>query len=195
MAYTKAFEEAINHAMREEVGPNWKLTAEAQAGLISTRAQRSAVGYVNDPVDRGGETKYGIAKNANPNLNIATLNWEQAKGVYYKNYWLSGSCHKLPARLAVLHLDGCINHGPGRANTFLQRAVGVPSDGAIGPVTLAAVDKYTELSICKSICDQREYFYKAIIRNDPKQIKFLKGWMGRIERIRALVLDPKKSFD
>ena len=31
-------------------------------------------GYVNDPDDPGGETKYGIAKKSNPDVDIKTLN-------------------------------------------------------------------------------------------------------------------------
>ena len=30
-------------------------------------------GYVNDPDDPGGETKYGIAKNSNPDVDIKDL--------------------------------------------------------------------------------------------------------------------------
>ena len=35
-------------------------------------------GYVDDPVDRGGETKYGISKRSYPDLDIANLTLEQA---------------------------------------------------------------------------------------------------------------------
>ena len=39
-------------------------------------------GYVNDPRDSGGETKYGIAKKFYPNLDIKNLTVEQAKAIY-----------------------------------------------------------------------------------------------------------------
>ncbi len=39
-------------------------------------------GLVNDPNDPGGETKYGISKRAYPELDIANLTLEQAKGIY-----------------------------------------------------------------------------------------------------------------
>ena len=35
-------------------------------------------GYVNDPHDRGGETKYGISKRAHNDVNIKTLTVENA---------------------------------------------------------------------------------------------------------------------
>lgn len=65
--YTNAFEKAIDHAMLYEVGGFWNVNHPAVArGLIDTSANRKAVGYVNDPDDRGGETKFGVARNANP---------------------------------------------------------------------------------------------------------------------------------
>ena len=36
-------------------------------------------GYVNDPDDAGGETKYGIAKRWYPDVDIKNLTKEQAK--------------------------------------------------------------------------------------------------------------------
>ena len=44
-------------------------------------------GYVNDPNDPGGETKYGIAKNSHPNVDIANLTLDQAKAIYKTEYW------------------------------------------------------------------------------------------------------------
>lgn len=193
--YTVSFSKAVDHAMLYEVGGFWSLTPDAEAGLIETKEQRRACGYVNDPDDRGGETKYGIAKNANPDLDIAGLDWAAAQRVYYKKYWLLGDCDKLPSRLAALHFDGCVNHGVGRAAKFLQTAVGATADGDIGPATLNLVSLYDEISICNNICDQRENFYKRIVEKNPSQEKFLKGWLRRIEEMRAFVTDPECAFD
>lgn len=44
-------------------------------------------GYVNDKYDAGGETKFGISKRAYPDLDIINLTIEQAKDIYYKDYW------------------------------------------------------------------------------------------------------------
>lgn len=193
--YTRAFEEAVNHAMLYEVGGHWRLTPEVEAGLISTSAQRRAVGYVNDPDDTGGETKFGVAKNANPDLNIKTLTWAQAKAVYYTRYWIEGSCDRLPARIAVLHFDGCVNHGVGRANRFLQRALGVADDGIIGKITVEVSFNQDDIEVCSRICDQRENFYRDIVARRPNQQKFLKGWLRRINEMRDFVCDPGRDFE
>jgi len=194
--YTNAFERAIDHAMLYEVGGGWNVNHPAvEHGLIDTAANRKAVGYVNDPDDRGGETKFGVARNANPDLNITQLTWDQAKAVYYVRYWLAGRCDALPARAAVLHFDSCVNHGIKRANMFLQRAVGVNPDGVVGAVTLAKARTLPTISLCNNICDQRVQFYKQIVANNPTQGKYLNGWLRRITEMRAFVTNPAISFD
>jgi len=195
MAYSKAFENACSHAMLYEVGGFWDVTNPAVSqGLITTAANRKAVGYVNDPDDRGGETKFGVAKSANPDLNITQLTWEQAESVYFLRYWLAGKCDQLSARLAVLHFDGCVNHGVTRANQFLQRAAGVNDDGNIGPVTLAKIRTLNETNMLNSVCNQRVAFYKAIVASNPSQAKYLTGWLRRVSEVQAYVLNPKISF-
>lgn len=190
--FSDAFNDAVNHAMLYEVGGFWKLTPDVEAGLIGTRAQRKAVGYVDDPYDNGGETKFGVAKNANPDLNIRRLTWEQAKEVYYRRYWINGSCDKLPARVAILHFDGCVNHGVGRANKFLQRALNVGVDGVIGPITAGKAHKSDQIALCKDICLQRAEFYRAIVRNNPSQGRYINGWMRRIDEMSLYVSNPTR---
>lgn len=182
--FTDLFEFALDHAMLYEVGGFWQLTPEVEAGLIETREQRRAVGYVDDPLDAGGETKYGVAKNGNPDLDITSLDWTGAKDVYFRKYWLAGSCDKLPPRIAVLHFDCCVNHGITRAGKFLQEAVGVDVDGVIGDETLAAVEEQDPMAICNFICDIRSDFFNGIVQRKPNQKRFLNGWLRRCEEMR-----------
>ncbi len=192
--YTNAFEQAVNHVMLYEVGGFWKLTPDVEAGLITTAAQKRAVGYTNDPHDNGGETKYGVAQNANHDINVNKLNWAGAKEVYYRRYWLNGSCDKLSGRVAVLHFDGCVNHGVGRANKFLQKALGVVDDGVIGPATIQQANKLDPMDVCKSICAQRTAFYKDIVARNPSQGRYLGGWLRRIDEMYVYTTDPAAKF-
>src|SRR5205085_1305345 len=111
----------------------------------------------------GGETKFGVAKNANPDLNISTLTYAQAKDVYYKRYWIPGHSDSLSTRVSILHFDGCVNNGLSQAAKFLQRAAGVTDDGAIGSGTLKAANSINDIDLCNKICDQRRKFYENII--------------------------------
>lgn len=188
--YTTAFELAVDHAMLYEVGGFWNVNAPGAKDGTNKRAS----GYVNDPVDPGGETKYGIAKNANPSVNIEKLTWDDAKNIYYNKYWLPAKCDKLNGRIAMLHFDSSVNHGLSRAAKFLQRAVGVDDDGVIGPDTLAAVATKSPIDVCNAICDQRVKFYNDIVKNKPTQAKYLAGWLRRVDEMRKLTTDPKKTF-
>lgn len=189
MTQPTVFEKSLSHAMLYEVGGFWNLDSPGvREGLITTAAQRKACGYVNDPTDRGGETKYGIAKNANPDLDIAALDWEGAKRIYMKRYWFPADCEDIAAyglpRLALLHFDGAVNHGVGRACVLLQQALNVPADGDIGPATMFALSSVNELATVDKICALRASFYRNIVESDPSQAKYLTGWMRRIDEIK-----------
>jgi len=68
-------------------------------------------GYVNDPDDAGGETKYGIAKRWYPNVDIKNLTKEQAKKIYHTDYWRRGKCDDVPPQLRHIYFDMCVNFG------------------------------------------------------------------------------------
>lgn len=193
--YTTAFESAIDHAMLYEVGGHWDLSAPgAIDGLIDTKAHRVACGYTNDPDDNGGETKYGIAKNANPHVDVTNLDWEGAKEIYFRNYWLNSKCDKMDGRVAALQFDGAVNHGAGQASKFIQRAIGVNDDGAIGPVTLAAMAQIDPIELCNAVCDMRVEFYHNIVDKKPKQAKYLNGWLRRVKEMREFTTDLENNF-
>lgn len=195
MTYTSAFEKAVDHTMLYEVGGFWNVAHPAvKMGLIDTEAHRRAVGYTNDPVDAGGETKFGIAKRANPTVDIAKLTWEGAVAIYYSHYWLKGKCDRLPANIAVLHFDGCVNFGVGQAVKFLQRSVSVQVDGAIGEITIDAARMLNQITVCNTICDQRDNYYKQIVFNKPAQGRFLKGWLRRNAEMREFSTNPANKF-
>ena len=192
--YSSTFEKAVDHLMLYEVGSAWKLTPAAEAGLIDTPQNRKACGYTNDPSDHGKETKYGISKSANPDINVTTLTWTNAKDVYNKRYWIPCKCEVLPTRIAALAFDSAVNHGVSKSAKFVQKAVGAVPDGIIGELTLKRVAAADEIYVCNSICDQRIAVYLAIIDNDATQEKYKNGWLRRVEEMRKYVTDLNTKF-
>ena len=177
------FEEALLFSMKYEVGPAFKLDADTKKGLIGTPEQRRKVGYVNDPDDRGGETKFGVAANANPGVDISALDWAGATEIYEQKYWNAGKCDKLPEKVAFAHFDACINHGTKGAAVLLQQALGVTADGNIGPGTLGAVAKLSPEFLVKAMLEKRRAQFKFICMKNPSQSKFLAGWLARCDSI------------
>jgi len=96
-------------------------------------------GYVNDPADPGGETRYGISKRAHPDVDIKSLTLDQAKDIYLRDYWQPASCDRMPERIGHLVFDAAVHHGVRVAIKLLQRALRVADDGLIGTVTLGQI--------------------------------------------------------
>ena len=189
MDFDNKYIEAFNHAMIYEVGGFWNPNdSDTIKGLCATKEQKKKVGYVNDPDDPGGETKYGIAKNANSDVNIQTLDLPLAMQIYYNRYWTAGRCDKMPDALSILHFDGCVNHGITNASKFLQRALGVIDDGVIGNVTLDFLAKADQQQVINNVMKQREIFYKRIVERKPTSQKFLNGWLRRISEVGRFTL-------
>ncbi|RMF77894.1 MAG: hypothetical protein D6744_10775, partial [Planctomycetota bacterium] len=96
-------------------------------------------GYVNDPDDPGGETKFGISRRAYPDVNIADLTESQAAEIYRRDYWDKVRGDELPDPVAHCVFDCAVNQGVSRAIKWMQEVAGTAADGIIGPQTLAAV--------------------------------------------------------
>jgi lysozyme family protein len=133
-------------------------------------------GYVNDPRDPGGETKFGISKRAYPQVDIKNLSLDAAKAIYKRDYWDRAQCDKLPPQLAYLLFDAAVNSGIGQAIRFLQRAVNLADDGVLGPLTLAAVQRMDAESVASRYLGQRLEFMTKLSSWDT----FGKGWARRI---------------
>lgn len=137
-------------------------------------------GYVNNPKDPGGETKYGISARAYPDLDIAKLSESDAKVIYREDYWDKIKGDDLPYPLALVTFDAAVNSGRNRASKWLQYAVyAEPIDGIIGSKTVAASQlayKENPVGSVGRCIHQRQQFIRSI-RTYPT---FRKGWERRI---------------
>ena len=68
-------------------------------------------GYVNNPADPGGETKYGISKRQYPNIDIKNLSLQQARDIYQRDYWNTHDLDSLEYGKALLVFDTAVNGG------------------------------------------------------------------------------------
>lgn len=135
-------------------------------------------GYVNDPDDAGGETKYGISKRSYPDVDIAALTMAEAADIYERDYWDAVKAGQLPPALRLPVFDMAVNMGTNRAIRIMQEAVGATPDGIIGPKTLQAAWAMNEAAQ-KSLLRHRVDFYVGLVERKPSQIKFLRGWLRR----------------
>ena len=138
-------------------------------------------GYVNDPDDPGGETKYGISKKAYPDEDIKELTVERAKELYKRDYWDRYRTGDLPDRLRHIYVDMCINMGGGRAIKILQEACNsknsnkIDVDGGMGPMTIKSSASVEEFRLRAF----RVLYYAELIMKKPNLAKYWVGWFRR----------------
>jgi lysozyme family protein len=119
-------------------------------------------GYVNDPADPGGETKYGISKRAYPALNIREITQDAAEKIYESDYWLKCKCDKMPYPVALLVFDTAVNMGTCAAVKLLQQALNINPDGIPGSETLSTVSKMDEQALSVRFCALRMQRYTTL---------------------------------
>lgn len=187
----------------------------AKEAILLTINKYEGHTYTNNPLDRGGPTKYGITlatlrryygSNKITAEDVKNLTLDQAVSVYRKLFWKDLGIGLLPLELQHITFDMCVLHGEGRGPKLLQKAIrnlfgDRPAiDGAIGPKTAAAckaaLAKWSEKEVIQSIVDVRVKFMNGIVANDPSQKTFINGWLTRANSFLAatpLIYVPKEK--
>jgi lysozyme family protein len=114
-------------------------------------------GYVNNPKDPGGETRWGISKRAYPSVDIRALTRDDAIAIYYRDYWLPIQCDALPFAVAVVLFDIHVNGG--HPVKWLQQALGITADEILGPATIAAANKFYDPGLLAARILRRRVLY------------------------------------
>lgn len=149
-------------------------------------------GYVNDPVDKGGATNMGVTiatwrqvgydKDSDGDIDwedIKLLTKEDFKKVLrlYWDRWRGDQI--INQSIANILVDWV--WGSGKWGIIIpQRLLGVKQDGLVGPATLSVLNSQNQEELFKKIFAHRIQFLNDIVRNNPSQKKFLKGWLNRL---------------
>lgn len=165
-------------------------------------------GYVNDPDDPGGATKYGVTlatmKRLGLDLNrdgvvserdVKVLSPEKAAEIYVKHYFEDPHINALPEAVQASVFDMQVNAGA-NAIRILQQLLGrmgqgVAVDGALGPQTIAAAQAASapdpQLFADAYGIARRNYYYELADRR-PQSRKYATtkkgtkgGWILRAE--------------
>lgn len=161
-------------------------------------------GYVNDPRDAGGETKYGITKKValahGYTGRMQDLPRELAFDIYYADYISGPRFDQVFAAgyemLAEELIDTGVNMGPSKASEFLQDWLTALNnqgklypdlvvDGAIGPRTISALKSLgahrgvaTTDKVLTSACNSSQAVrYLQLAKGKESQEAFLWGWL------------------
>ncbi len=142
---------------------------------------------VDDPDDNGGLTKWGISKNAHPELSdddIRNLTKEKAKAIYKRKYWDLAAARSLPAFVRLSVFDACVHHGVPGGPKLMQKAANVDLarlevDGVIGPLSQKAIKKLDPKSFVINLSMQRLRLFQ---RHEDYE-KYGNGWTKRLFKV------------
>ena len=147
-------------------------------------------GYVDNPKDPGGATNLGCTKavweewigHPVTKDDIKALTPSDVMPLYKKRYWDAIKGDDLPIGVDYAVFDLAINSGTGRAAKTLQSAIGVSSDGKIGPATIAALEAANPREIATKVCEARLAFLQSL----PTYATFGKGWSRRVAEVEDM---------
>lgn len=131
-------------------------------------------GKVGVGVCRG--TKFGIAANTYPDLDIKNLTLDQAKAIYKRDWWDALDAEKINSAIVYQMWDFAINSGMSTAKRELQRAVDVATDGKIGAITIAKIN-LMELNDVLMRYNANRLYYMTCLSTWPTHGK---GWVRRV---------------
>jgi lysozyme family protein len=158
--------------------------ADFQASVNKTLVWEG--GYVNDVLDPGGETKFGIAKRFHPDVDIAALTVEQAKEIYRAEYWDPLYDELSSQEVADELFDFGVNVGRPTAVRVFQEAIRhlsvgpVIVDGVFGRKTLEAANALEPSLLLREFRARQAYYYAHLVISQPDKERFLLGWLRRV---------------
>ena len=207
-------ESALGFFMQDDIAAQESASLDAPPHLVDGPFQRALQvalrhenGFVDRPAERGGPTNCGItldtwrayirtkepaiADEACGAASLKDISDEQIAELYYLGYWRPARCTDMPNEaVAAVAFDAAVNHGPAQAIRLSQQGARMPASDCDG-----VWDKQTRIRLKSAAADSvglidgmllaRERFYRQIVRDDPSQGMFLRGWMNRLAGLKA----------
>lgn len=157
-------------------------------------------GYVNDPMDPGRATNYGITQGTLATWlghpvsadDVRRLTREQAAGIYNLRYWAPLGCNQLTQfTVACALFDTGVLFGIGTSAVAAQRALKerfpeIAVDGHIGPRTIAALNAVDPKDFLPAFHRQLLARIDVVIGARPESEKFRHGWVRRVDKLLTL---------
>lgn len=187
--------------------------ADFKQALAFTLRQEG--GYANDPEDSGGETWRGISRKNWPHwdgwqiidntksmmndfnrdymfrmLAVSEELQDRVKRFYRTNFWGLNYDAIQNQTIATKLFDWGVNMGVSSAVECLQRAVGdcgvmLDVDGILGHVTVKAANLIHAYELMPYFIAAVKAHYRKVVEDNPKDVKFLKGWLIRADKLPA----------
>lgn len=141
----------------------------------------------NDP---GKKTNLGITqktytswllKHGKENKDVFDITDEEAKDIYYNEYWLPGGCDRLPNKLALCHFQSVVLMWTVASNRFLNSVLALQNKRK----------SLTEESLCFLYLTLQYDELKDRMRKNPELEDFKYGWVNRLSKTFKFISNMK----
>ena len=155
-------------------------------------------GFVDHKADKGGATNMGVTigtwrqngydKDGDGDIDVADLKLLTKQDVINRilkpHYWDRWKADQIASQpIANILVDWV--WGSGKWGIIIpQRLLGVEADGVAGQQTITAVNKQSPADLFARIKTARLTFLNDIVKNNPSQRVFLKGWINRLNDLK-----------
>lgn len=164
----------------------------AKIEKLSPIVAKWEAGFVNDTTDKGGATNMGITigtwrqigydKDGDGDIDVQDIRLldERDFGCVLKIYWNRWQANRIINQsVANLLVDWVFTSGAWGVK-IPQRILGLKQDGNVGQLTLNAVNSANQKELFNKIFEARKKFFNDIVKNNPSQKRFIKGWLNRL---------------
>jgi lysozyme family protein len=120
-----------------------------------------------------------------PRQSVAQMTADEAKEIYREKYWKFVAFVTKPEwRLfRIAAFDTAVNFGPANMTWLWQKALGIKTDGAWGPITAGTtatrIKWQGDLRAAASLVCERIRYRGHVAVKDFSQRDFLRGWLNR----------------
>ena len=149
-------------------------------------------GYSDNPNDRGGATNSGVTlavyqsvygKNKTKN-DLKKMTSDQWDYIFTKLYWNKWKADEIKNQsIANILVDWVWMSGYGTIKK-IQSLFGLTADGIVGNKTISYINSHDQEEVFNKILNRRKQFYESLVKNNPSQKVFLKGWMNRLNTFK-----------
>lgn len=182
----------IPFILRWAAGVNMK-SGESVESLFE-RAKRT--GWSDHPLDRGGATQCDVTlatytnyckrkgKPTPTKTKLRNVPFSEWREILKECYWDIWKADQIRAQsIAEILVDWVWGSGA-KSISSAQRVIGTESDGKVGVRTLNAINSADPQKLFEQLQNARTEYVNAIVRRNPSQKIWLKGWVNRINSIQ-----------
>lgn len=168
-------------------------TVKPNESLEAAYSRAAKRGFANDPDDTGGATMVGVTIGAyrqycrykgqkTPSVqDFQNMSYKIWRDVVYSMYWNKWKADTINDQsVANMVVDWVWHSGAGTIKK-VQALLGVTADGIVGPKTITALNG--DKDIKNKVYNARKNYFEAIVKRNPSQKKWLKGWMNRLNSV------------